>query len=88
MAEWWDLNPRATNRTMDFESMRYDLFGTTPYFILLYNSSIPGRICQFSFVQNRRHFCEFGGGILAAIGSAAPGERLHRGRGYGKIKVV
>ena len=35
---------------------RYDLFGTTPYFVLLYNSSIPGRICQFSFVQNRRIF--------------------------------
>lgn len=60
---------------------RYDLFGTTPYFVLLYNSSIPGRICQFSFVQNRRIFANLAAEFWRQSGgrrrgAVAPGARV------------
>ena len=60
---------------------RYDLFGTTPYFVLLYNSSIPGRICQFSFVQNRRIFLHLAAEFWRRAGrqrrgAVAPGARV------------
>lgn len=71
LAEWVGFEPTGERIARWISSpCRYDLFGTTPYFVLLYNSSIPGRICQFSFVQNRRIFAN-----LAAEFWRQPGRR-------------
>ena len=82
LAEWVGFEPTGERIARWISSpCRYDLFGTTPYFVLLYNSSIPGRICQFSFVQNRRIFANLAAEFWRQSGrrrrgAVAPGTRV------------
>lgn len=82
LAEWVGFEPTGERIARWISSpCRYDLFGTTPYFVLLYNSSIPGRICQFSFVQNRRIFANLAAEFWRQSGrwrrgAVAPGARV------------